>query len=425
MKYADLELEKAVLGCMVVDNSIILNVANFLQDDDFTQETNRKIYRAIIGLNAEKRAADIVALGVMNLGNPGYIATLSDVVPSGVNWDFYAKKVKNLSLCRQFSGILQEGIDTSERDVLEKINNTARRMLSLADRSGASTKVKTLKEVMPRICDRLTEATKHKGELWGIDTGFQNLNEYLCGFQAEYIIIGARPSIGKSAFGMNMAVNMAKKKHKGVYFQLEMTDEAMTFRAISSESGINMKMIKGGFIDSGKPLQKVMGAMETLADLPLAIEDGMSDIHDIAARIRYLVRCEGYEWAMIDHLSIVRTRNNRVPRNEQHIEISGIIRDLRKELRIPIICLAQLGRGTEGKPPSLADLRETGSYEQDADTVMFLHRDRAEDMNVTAIPTDLIISKQRDGACGTVKLIFMPQIVAFKDAAREGQNESR
>ena len=421
MKYADVELEKAVLGCMLVDNSVIVNVANFLQDADFSQETNRKIYAAILKLNGEKRPADIVALASMNLGNPAYISTLTDVVPTGSNWDFYARKVKNLALCRRFAEIVRA--DISEETALDVIGDTARQMLALADRSGASTKVKTLRDVMPAICDRMTEAMKHKGELWGLDTGFANLNEYLCGFQPEYIIIGARPSIGKSAFGMNMAVNMAKKGHKGVYFQLEMTDEAMAFRAISSESGINMKMIKGGFVDSGKPLQRVMNAMDLLAGLPLAIEDGMSDIHDIAARIRYLVRCEGYEWAMIDHLSIVRTRNNKVPRYEQHTEISGIIRDLRKELRIPIICLAQLGRGTEGKAPSLADLRETGSYEQDADTVMFLHRDRADDKGVTSIPTDLIIAKQRDGACGVAKLVFLPQVIAFKDAANEGGRE--
>lgn len=417
MKHADIELEQILLACMVMDNSIIINVTNYISDDDFTQESHRKIFKAVMTLHSDKKAVDIVTLTLMQIVPPVQIAALSDLVPSGANWDFYAKKIKRLSLCRKFRELIQESQDYNEETILERISETARNALSLADKAGSSTRVKTFRDIMPRMCDRLAFAVQNKGQLWGYDTGLANLNEYLCGIQKEYIIIGARPSQGKTALGLNLAVNMAKKGHAGIFFQLEMSDEAITFRAISSESGINIKMLKGGFITSGKPLEKVQRAMTELAEIPIAIEDNIKEIHEIASRIRYLVRCEGYKWAMIDHASKLETKNCKVPRHEQYSEISGIIQDLRKELDIPIILLAQLRRDSEGKTPCLADLRESGSFEQDADTVIFIDKEREND--ATAIPTDLIIAKQRDGAIGIAKTMFFPQMVTFKDAAEK------
>lgn len=425
MKFADLELERCVLGSMLIDNSVIVNIANYIGTDDFSSETNRKIYKGILELNASGKPADIVALNFMNLSEPVYIAELTDTVATGAQWEFYSKKLKTLSLVRSYFGVIEKYKGVNEQNILESIGDVSRELLRLADKSGSSAKVKTLKDVMPAVCDRLSYATKHKGELFGLDTGFKQLNEYLGGLQPGYVFIGARPSVGKTACGMNIAVNMAKKGIKGVIFQLEMSDEAIAFRAISSEAGISMGLIKGGFIDSGTPLNRVIRAMETIGELPLAIEDNMSEIHEIEARIRYLVRCEGYQFAMIDHFSIIKTKNNRVQRHEQYTEISGIIRDLRRELKIPIIVLAQLRRDAEGKVPTLADIRETGSAEQDADTVIFIHRDRQEDIGQTEIPAEFIIAKQRDGACGTIPMTFYPQMVKFADTVNTKKDEKK
>lgn len=415
MKFADLELERCVIGSMLIDNSVIVNVANYINTDNFSSETNRKIYKGILELNASGKPADIVAINFMRIADAGYVAQLTDAVPSGANWEYYAKKLKELALVRSYFSVLEKYKDVTEHTILESIGDVSRELLRLADQSGSSSKVKTLKEVMPAVCDRLSYAIKHKGELFGLDTGFKQLNTYLGGLQAGYVFIGARPSVGKTAFGMNIAINIAKQNIKGVIFQLEMSDEALAFRAISSEAGISMGLIKGGFINSGSPLTRVLSAIETVSELPLAIEDNISEIHEIEARIRYLVRCEKYQFVMIDHFSIIKTKNNRVLRHEQFTEISGIIRDLRRELKIPIIVLAQLRRDAEGKVPTLADIRETGSAEQDADTVIFIHRDRQEDMGQTEIPAELIIAKQRDGACGTIPMTFFPQMVKFAD----------
>ena len=423
MKFCDLELERCVIGTMLMDNSIVVNVANYVNADDFSVETNRAIFRAILKLHSEKRAIDIITLNTMKVAMPGYIAELTDIVATGANWDFYAGKLKTLSLVRNFYSILEKHKGMNELNILEGIGDMSRDLLKLADKSGSSAKVKTLRDVMPAVCDRLAYAVEHKGQLFGYDTGWKHINDYIGGLQEGYIIIGARPSVGKTSAGMNLSINLAKNKSKGVIFQLEMSDEAIAFRAISSESGISMSLIKGGFVDNGKPLLRVQEAMETVARLPIAIEDRMNEIHEMEARIRYLVRCEGYKWVMIDHFSLITTKNNRIPRHEQFTEISGIIRNLRKELKIPIVVLFQLRRDAEGKKPSLADLRETGSAEQDADVIIFIHRERQEDLTQTEIETDFIIAKQRDGPCGVAKMTFFPQMVRFSDSKQVKQDE--
>lgn len=426
--YCDLESEQAVLGSMMMDNSVITNVSNYLQSEDFSAETNRKIYRAIIELNTENRPADVVSLGTTQCAPPAIIAGLTSIVASGSNWDFYAKKVKGYAILRELDSKakriqadiagVQKGREF-DKDALAVLERSTKDIAEISNRAGSSTKTKTIKDIMPRVCDRFTYAIKHKGELWGYDTGYPQLNEYIGGLQKEFYIIGARPGQGKSTLGMCLAVNLAKQGLKGIYFQLEMKDEAMVIRSIASESGINANLLKGGYIDSGKPLEKVMRAMDALSSLPIAIEDRMKDVNDIAARIRYLVRCEGYKWAMVDHLAIVETRNNKVPRREQFAEISGVFRDLRKELEIPIVTLAQVNRNADGKEPTLATLRESGNFEQDADTVMFLNRDGEDTKGLDEVPTDLIIAKQRDGAIGRIKLLFLPKTVTFIEAPCE------
>jgi replicative DNA helicase len=424
----DLELERAVLGSMLMDNSVIVNVSNYLQPEDFSSETYKSIYRAILSLNTAKRPADIVALCTMGCADPVIIAGLTDVVPSGSNWDFYSKGVKGYAIIRELSNqtrIIQNDINkiTKGRDFTSEclgvLESAIKRLAGISNRAGSSTKTKMIRDIMPRVCDRFSEAIKHKGQLWGYDTGFNQLNEYLGGLQPEFYIIGARPGQGKSTLGMNLAINLAKRGYKGVYFQLEMKDEAMVIRSIASESGINANLIKGGYIDTGRPLEKVMRAMDNLAELPIAIEDNIKEIHDIAARIRYLVLCEDYKWVIIDHLAITETRNNKVPRREQFCEISGIFRDLRKELEIPIVGLTQVSRDADKKEPTLANLRESGSFEQDADTVMFINRETDDCKDKDEVPTDLIIAKQRDGATGKIKLLFLPKTVTFIEDNRD------
>lgn len=425
MKYSDIESENCVLGSMLFNNSIIPNVSNYISDEDFSSETNRVIYRAINAINAEKKKADIVILCKMNIADASHIAEISDTVSTSANWEYYASLVKKYSLTRKFHEIIGDAKSVTYEDVLDKLSSISKRLLNLSDSAGSSGSMKTMREVMAGVCTRLEYAVEHKGELTGYDTGFKNLNTYIDGLQPELIFLGARPGIGKTAIGLNMAINMAKKGVKSVIFEIEMTDTALGMRAVSGESRINAKLLKGGYISEGEPFRKVTRAMSALAELPILIEDRIKEIHDIEARIRYLVRCENVQVVYIDHFSIIENRNNSKPRHEQYIEISGILRDLRKELKIPIVVMAQLKRDAEGKPPSMSDIQETGATERDADLILFLHRDRQTDIEQECIPTDLIVAKQREGACGVAKLQFFGSLVKFEDAVNERREESK
>ena len=424
MKYYDEEIERALLGCMIWSNGIIIDVANFLQPDCFYLETNKRIFNAIVDMADKKMPVDIVALASKRCAEPAYIAELTDVVSSGKNWEFYAKKVKGYYVARELNRTVEElkneieqaiGGGKIEDDIVTIADKASRRTAEIADSVGASTRVKLLRDIMPRICDRLDYAIKHPGELIGIDSGLKNLNAYTSGIQNELIVIGARPSVGKSALGVQIGSNMAKTGSKGILFQLEMSDEAVAMRIVSSESGINNQLMKSGLIREGRVLDKIMGAMENISTWPFAIEDRIKEIHDIAARVRYLVRCEGYQWVMIDHFSKIQNRNQKLQRHEQYIEISNTLADLSHSLKVPIVLLAQLNRQVEGKEPSIADIGETKALEQDADTIMFIHRERQEDAE--SIETDLIIAKQRDGAIGRAKLVFFPGTTKFVDMA--------
>lgn len=426
MKYYDEEIERALLGCMIWSNGIIIDVANFLQPDCFYLETNKRIFNAIIEMAEKKMPVDIVALASKRCAEPGYIAELTDVVSSGANWEYYAKKVKGYYVARELNRTvddLKAEIDTAlsggkiEDDIVTIADKASRRTAEIADSVGASTRVKTLRDIIPRVCDRIEYAIKHPGELLGIDSGLKNLNAYTSGIQNELIVIGARPSVGKSALGVQIASNMSKRGNKGILFQLEMSDEAVAMRIVSSESGINNQLIKSGMVREGRVLDKIMLSMENMATWPFAIEDRIKEIHDMAARIRYLVRCEDYKWVMIDHFSKIQNRNTKLQRHEQYIEISNTLADLSHSLKVPIVLLAQLNRQVEGKEPSIADIGETKALEQDADTIMFIHREREE--NAESIETDLIIAKQRDGAIGRAKLVFFPGTTKFADRVEE------
>jgi replicative DNA helicase len=432
MKYYDEEIERALLGCMIWSNGIIIDVANFLQPECFYLETNKRIFNAIVEMADKKMPVDIVALASKRCSEPGYIAELTDVVSSGANWEFYARKVKGYYIARELkrtSAELQEEIDNAlkggkiEDDVVTIADRFSKRSAEIADSVGASTRVKMLRDIMPLVCDRLDYAIKHPGELIGMDSGLRNLNHFTSGIQKELIVIGARPSIGKSALGVQLAMNMARKGNKGILFQLEMSDEAVAMRIVSNESGINNQLMKSGLIREGRILDKITGAMEMVGSWPFAIEDRIKEIHDMAARIRYLVRCEEYKWVMIDHFSKIQNRDSKKQRHEQYIEISNTLADLSHMLKIPIVLLAQLNRQVEGKEPSIADIGETKALEQDADTIMFIHREREE--NADSVDAELIIAKQRDGAIGRAKLVFFPGTTKFSDRAEDRFEKER
>ena len=234
------------------------------------------------------------------------------------------------------------------------------------------------------------------------------MNNILDGLQNEYIILGARASVGKSALSMNIAREIAKNGKKVAYFSLEMSAEMLTRRLISDVGSIPAGVFKSGLLTE-RDVQKIDEASQKIYELPLYILDKTRGRFDkIVAQCRYLVRSLGVEVIFIDHASLIKHSNFAMKRHEQYSQISNEIQSLQRELNVPIVLVAQLGRGAEGEMPTLSDLRESGTFEQDADCVILLHRSRAVEKSDNSIPTLAYVAKNRNGACGYARLLFQP-----------------
>ncbi len=423
----NIEAELAVLGAILLDSEAFGVIRPILAAEAFYSPQHQKIYKAISDLDARGEKFDILILSdelrssgeLDSVGGPGYVASLTDSVPSSANVEFYARIVLEgfvrRSLLRASSKISVSAFDETvpTRSVLEEAQKT---IFELTD-AGKSAEFKQLKEIIKDAVTLLEDLQKKQGNT-GIASGFEDLDSMTYGFQdAEFIIIGARPSVGKTALAMTMASHIAINKNiPTAFFSLEMSEMQLTQRLISARSRINSNKLRSANL-SAKDYETILNTMGELYEAPFYIADMPNmKLLDLRALARKLCG-EPYNVKVIfiDYLSLITSENPMIPRHEQIAEVSRSLKSLARELNIPVIALSQLRRDAEGKQPGLSDLRESGSLEQDADVVMFLHRERSEtkDDNSIGIETDLIVAKQRNGPIGTVKLLFKPQFTTF------------
>ena len=418
MKNVNNDMELAVLGSMIRDRSIIPNVQAAISEADFFEPFNREIFRAILKLNFEQKPVNQVSLFSEVNKNPAYIAQLTDVVPSGAQWSYYCDKVKVLAMARQFTALLSECRDVSAENIETRLGGFIQVAAEIADHAGGET-IKSARDFILPVIDGIENAVKNRGKFSGYDTGLQNINDIVDGLQSEYIIIAARASIGKTAIAMNMAKNLAAQKIPVGYFSLEMSSKALLTRVLSDMATVEAKALRNGFMTDQK-VQKICAMGMDLADYPIYPIDNTRGRFDlIVSKCRYLVRCMGVKVLIIDHASLMKYHDRKLQRYEQFSEMSNVLQNLQRELNVPLVLLAQLGRDAEGKRPSLADLRETGTFEQDADQIWLMHRERAQSADVTSIETEVNIAKNRNGPCGLASLMFFPQFVRFRDKANE------
>ena len=415
MKDVDNEMELAVLGSMLRDRSIIPNVQSSISEADFYEPFNRELFRAVLSLYQDKKPVNLMSLSSETANrNPGYVATLTDTVPSGAQWAYYCDRVKRLAMARRFQALLAESRDISADTIEDRIGTFIQGAAEIADHAGGEAIKSARDYIIPVITD-IENAVKNRGKFSGLDTGLQNINDIVDGLQSEYIIIAARASIGKSAIAMNMAKNLAAQKIPVGYFSLEMSSKALLTRTLSDMATVEAKALRNGFMND-KNITRVCNMGYELADYPLyPIDNTRGRFELIVAKCRYLVRCLGVKVLFIDHASLMKYPDRKIPRYEQFSEMSNTLQNLQRELQVPLILLAQLGREAEGKKPTLADLRESGTFEQDADQIWLMHRERATDANQTMIETEVNIAKNRNGPCGLASLMFFPQFVRFKD----------
>lgn len=429
------EAEQAALGALLLDSEAIMAVVSYLKPADFYSNANRRVYEAILNLFNQSRKADIITIsdelqqsGELDAaGGRSYIASLTTVVPTSANIDYYAKIIQDCSLRRSMLRISSEitaGSFDETADSRLTLEKAQQEMFDLTEGRQTIT-FKSAKEIIPKTIDNIQRLYNSKDAYTGVPSGFDDLDSMTSGFQnSELVIIGARPSIGKTALAMSMAAHITiKEKRPAAFFSLEMSDMAIMQRLISSEAAVDSNKIRTGFLQP-KDFTSLIDAAGKIYDAPLYILD-MPNLKmlDLRAQARRLKAQQKIEIIFIDYLTLISSENYQIPRHEQIAEISRSLKSLARELEIPVVALSQVKRDADGKKPSLADIRESGSIEQDADLVMFLHRDKEtekkpEEEHSKVIKTELIIAKQRNGPVGTVDIAFIPRFTKFENLSR-------
>ncbi len=434
----NLEAEQATLGALLLDWEAVGTVIRYLRPDRFYSLQNQKVFTAILSLFNKGQRGDILTIieelratgDLDSSGGASYITSLTDTVPTSANVEYYAKIVLDQAVRRDLlklsaNLVMQSHDETvNSRAVLEEAQ---KEIFNLTD-SNSSHTIKTTPELINRAIEMIDNLYKNKTAITGVETGFSELDRMTSGFQpSELVILGARPSIGKTAMALSMAQNIAiTKKIPTAFFSLEMSDMQLIQRLLVQEARIRSEYLRTGRLTLDD-FQKLQNAAGRIYEAPLYIVDTPNmKLLDLRALARRIKAQHNIQIIFIDYITLITSENSAIPRHEQIAEISRSLKSLARELQIPVVVLSQVRRDSEGKQPTLADLRESGSIEQDADVVMFLHRERtsssAEDQKNLTIETQLILAKQRNGPTGIIDLVFIPQYTKFENAA---QNSSQ
>ncbi|MCL2382047.1 MAG: replicative DNA helicase [Treponema sp.] len=425
------DAERAVIGATLIDENAITIAQQYLKPEDFYSPRHRRIFEAVLSLFNNGIRPDLLTLNseleqkgrLDEAGGNDYIASLTHAVPSSANTEYYAQIVQNHSLRRSlihFSG--EAGARAYDETVEPKIllEEAQQKLFYISDPRRIF-RYKKVDNLIKGVVNYIDGAYSAKAEYTGIPSGFSALDRLTSGFQAaELIIIGARPGMGKTAIALSMAANISVRQNiPSAFFSLEMSDQALMLRLISSEAGIDSQKLRTGFFQQSD-FQKIFDAAGDVHNAPLYIVDMPNmTILNIQAMARMLRVQEKVEIIFIDYIGLIASDNKMLPRWELISEVSRALKGLARELNIPVVALSQLRREAENQKPSLADIRESGSIEQDADMVMFINRDReleksAEEQAMEAgQKVQLMVAKNRNGPVGTVDLTFLKHITKF------------
>lgn len=426
-----LEAEQSCLGAMLQSFNAISAVREILKDDDFFDSRNKMVFKTIVELNEKHIPIDSVSVSerlnsegqLQQAGGASYISKLIENVPSISNVQYYANIVLDKSKKRDLRNALNACMDDlSEniplQDVLHDIQNKTMGLLETNGRDA----VKTFAQISQETMKHLEQVSKNKGYT-GIPCGFKDIDRRTGGFQkGEVVIIAGPPSMGKSQFGFQIGINMAKKKQNVLIFALEMSGRQIFSRMLSNESMIGHFKIRNAWMNDAE-FAEIVDTSSKLAQLPIYIDDSAnSAIEHIVNETRIFKMKNKVDVVIVDHLQLVSIKERHNNRNEELDLITRRMKAMAKTMNIPVICLSQLSRESGKRPdkrPVLTDIRESGAIEQNADIVMGIYRDdyyhKESDKRGIA---EIITLKFRDGSTGTDELVFMPDVVKFADIAR-------
>ncbi len=431
----NIEAEQAVLGAVFLDPSALTLASEILIPEDFYRAAHQKIFHAMLKVADKGEPVDLVTVTaeladakmLEEVGGVSYLSELADAVPTAANVEYYARIVEEKSILRRLirtaTSIAQDSY-TREDEVDVLLNEAEKKIMEVSQRKHSGT-FQNIKDVLVQTYDNIEMLHNRKGEITGIPTGFTELDRMTAGFQrSDLIIVAARPSVGKTAFALNIAQNVATKTNENVaIFSLEMSAQQLVMRMLCAEGNINAQNLRTGKL-TAEDWGKLTMAMGSLSNAGIYIDDTPSiRVSEIRAKCRRLKQESGLGMVLIDYLQLIQgSGRNRENRQQEVSEISRALKALARELEVPVIALSQLSRSVEqrqDKRPMMSDIRESGSIEQDADIVAFLYRDDyydkdSENKNII----EIIIAKQRNGPVGTVQLAFIKEYNKFVNLER-------
>lgn len=443
----NIEAEQAVLGCILIDQHSQADILGEMKSDDFYSESHKSIFETMCKIYQKSIPVDFVTLSdqldkekiLDKVGGLGYITTLTNVVPSAVNFSYYCEIVKSDSIKRKLinSGqrIIQDAYDSEDKE--KSLQFAEKEIFDIAERQGRSALEHVGKPhgAIKRVIDKFDQIAKDPTALKGIPTGYHDFDKITNGLQnSDLILLAARPGVGKTSFSMNILVNAAVEHGKKcAIFSLEMSRDQLMQRAICSLAKVSMAKALNGTMDA-EEWKRIWTATKKLESSGLYVDDSsLTTPADVLSKCRRLKVKENVDLIMIDYIQLMSSGSNKKDQNRQN-EVAEISRNLKivaKELNVPIIALSQLSRGVESRQdhrPMLSDLRDSGSIEQDADIVLFLYNpEKYNDAPQNDEPgtIELIIAKHRNGSTGTVKLRWIGEYTTFVNIGDKTQVSKR
>ncbi len=432
----DVHAEQSVLGAMLLDGNAVLLAAESLLPEDFYQPQHKEIFDAMLTLHREQKPVDLITAdseltrrgSLEGVGGSQYLVKLVDFVPTTVNVKAYIGIVAEKSTLRKLIKASQEIAQecyTQQNPLQETLGHAEKAIFDIVMNRASGEALKPIKDVLYNTYANIEELAKLKGKVSGVPSGFSALDQLLTGFHGgELIILGARPSMGKTSLAMNMAGYAALYGGKSVaVFSLEMPREQIALRLLCSDAKVNMQRVRQGML-TGDDWMRLARSIGPMSNSRIFIDDtaGITPTQ-LRSRCRRLMMDKGLDLIVVDYLGLMHSDGKVESRQLEVSEISRQLKAIALELKVPLIACAQLSRANaarENKRPALTDLRDSGSIEQDADVVMFIHREGyydpdCEEKNVG----EIIVQKQRNGPLGTIKVAWLSEYTTYANLAPE------
>jgi replicative DNA helicase len=436
-----LESEKAILGSIMLRPGAIHEINDIIYPESFYASKHAQIYKIMLDLSSKGDPIDILSVSnklkekglLEQIGGSTYLSELTNSVPASTNIKYYSDLVSKKNILRK---IIEAGDHISELGFLDDVENVfdildqaEKKMMNINTNIGSQA-FKSLKDSLPEAWERLEKLHENKGDLRGVATGFHDLDQYLSGLQkSDLIILAARPSVGKTTLALDIARQAALKDNTPtVIFSLEMSTQQLVDRMLAAESKVNAWNLRTGNLSTEIEFSKIRDSLDRLSKAPIFVDDlagnSIIKMRSVCRRIRAE---HGLGLIIVDYLQLMSTSKNYDNMVNQVTEISRSLKSLAKEFNVPVLALSQLSRAVEsrGGRPRLSDLRDSGSIEQDADIVMFIHReDRGKDESEKTNIAEILIEKHRNGPVGKVDLYFDEKTTTFMSIDKKNNYES-